>query len=209
LVLASGHPQLSQIHVQGHLIKSNTSGIVTRSRSKVAPDQFSKISLSAKLLSLLADSLLEMQEQTTIATTYNDDEWEEVEDDDDGDEDVEEQAEAMVMKPSNGLSSVFQPLSDMQHLLTDEIEDGDYQEDPCAATDPLNQIVLSAYVTDFIKQFANRDKSTFHILCQVRDNTHCITLKFFASFSIQSIYSCVFVGNLPSMLRMLNPNPKL
>jgi len=166
LVLASGHPQLSQIHVQGHLIKSNTSGIVTRSRSKVAPDQFSKITLSAKLLSLLADSLLEMQEQTTIATTYNDDEWEEVEDDDDGDEDVEEQAEAMVTKPSNGLSSVFQPLSDMQHLLTDEIEDGDYQEDPCAATDPLNQIVLSAYVTDFIKQFANRDKSTFHILCQ-------------------------------------------
>jgi hypothetical protein len=85
-----------------------------------------------------------------------------------------------------------------------KIEDGDYQEDPCAATDPLNQIVLSAYVTDFIKQFANRDKSTFHILCQVRDNTHCITLKFFASFSVQSIYSCVFVGNLPSMLRMLN-----
>jgi hypothetical protein len=103
-------------------VQSNTSGIVTRSRSKVAPDQFSKISLSAKLLSLLADSLLEMQEQTTIATTYNDDEWEEVEDDDDdGDEDVEEQAEAMVMKPSNGLSSVFQPLSDMQHLLTDEV----------------------------------------------------------------------------------------
>jgi hypothetical protein len=120
LVLASGHPQLSQIHVQGHLIKSNTSGIVTRSRSKVAPDQFSKITLSAKLLSLLADSLLEMQEQTTIATTYNDDEWEEVEDDD-GDEDVEEQAEDMVTKPSNGLSSVFQPLSDMQHLLTDEV----------------------------------------------------------------------------------------
>jgi hypothetical protein len=77
--------------------------------------------LCLQLLSLLADSLLEMQEQTTIATTYNDDEWEEVEDDDDGDDDVEEQAEAMVMKPSNGLSSVFQPLSDMQHLLTDEV----------------------------------------------------------------------------------------
>ncbi len=44
-----------------------------------------------------------------------------MEDDDDGDEDVEEQAEAMVTKPSNGLSSVFQPLSDMQHLLTDEV----------------------------------------------------------------------------------------
>jgi hypothetical protein len=51
---------------------------------------------------------------------FQDDEWEEVEDDD-GDEDVEEQAEDMVTKPSNGLSSVFQPLSDMQHLLTDEV----------------------------------------------------------------------------------------
>lgn len=51
-----------------------------------------------------------------------DDEWEEIDDnDEDGDED--EGLEVMTTKSSNGSASVFKPLADIQHLLTEEVSD--------------------------------------------------------------------------------------
>ncbi|KAG0591650.1 hypothetical protein M758_1G229200 [Ceratodon purpureus] len=168
LLLASGHPQLLQIYVQGHIIKSNAAGIVTRSRAKVTPDQWTRVPLQAKLLALLADSLVEAQEQSgASAALDNDEEWEDAdEDEDEDDEDEEGDAGAMDVKLNKEPSSVFKELSGYEHLLTEELEDGDYQEDPCAATDPLNKINLTVYVSGFIKQLWERDGVSFEQLCQ-------------------------------------------
>uniref|UniRef100_A0A7I4DD79 Importin N-terminal domain-containing protein n=1 Tax=Physcomitrium patens TaxID=3218 RepID=A0A7I4DD79_PHYPA len=166
LLLASGHPQLSQIYVQGHIIKSNASGIVTRSRAKVSPDQWTRVPLQAKLLALLADSLVEAQEQGPTSALDNDEEWEDADEDEDDDKDDDENAAAMDVKSDKGPSSVFKELSGYEHLLTDEVEEGDYEEDPCAASDPLNKINLAVYVSGFIKQLWERDGASFQQLCQ-------------------------------------------
>ncbi|BBN19279.1 importin-9 [Marchantia polymorpha subsp. ruderalis] len=159
LLLDCCHPQLARIRVQGHLL-TNSSGVVTRSRSKVAPIQYSTMLLPAKLLSLLADALLEIQEQQTATARDEDDDWDEI------DEDEDEPKATRSLPVPGSEQSVFKALDDMQHLLHDDIEDGDYQEDPVAATDPLNQINLSTHLRNFMKQFLAKDPVTSERLFQ-------------------------------------------
>ncbi|KAH7416171.1 hypothetical protein KP509_14G078800 [Ceratopteris richardii] len=173
LILGSGHPELSSIHVQGRLLQPATNGIVTRSRARTMPEQWTQVPLPVKIISILLSTVAEMQEQGVQAVNEDDD-WEEVEDgDDDDDEDGRSEDESDVHKdlgmsitgkPNGG--SVFQPLETVQHLLTDEPEAGDYKEDPCAALDPINQINLVAYLADFFKKFMADDQQYFSVLCQ-------------------------------------------
>ncbi|KAL3699542.1 hypothetical protein R1sor_017564 [Riccia sorocarpa] len=158
LLLDCGHPQLSRISVQGHLLTNGT-GIVTRSRSKVAPIQYTTMALPAKILSLLADTLLEIQDQRTPAPD-EDDEWDEI------DEDEDESKSSGVSAVPGSEKSVFKALDEMQHLYEEDIEDGDYQEDPVAASDPINQINLSVHLRDFMKQFLAKDPATSERLFQ-------------------------------------------
>ncbi|KAJ0037329.1 hypothetical protein Pint_23386 [Pistacia integerrima] len=51
LLLSTRHPELAKINVQGHLIKSDT-GIITRSKAKLAPDQWTVLPLPAKVLKI-------------------------------------------------------------------------------------------------------------------------------------------------------------
>ncbi|XP_059445703.1 uncharacterized protein LOC132177414 isoform X2 [Corylus avellana] len=62
LLLSTRHAELAKINVQGRLIQSAT-GITTRSKAKLAPDQWTMVPLPAKILALLADALIEIQEQ--------------------------------------------------------------------------------------------------------------------------------------------------
>lgn len=169
LILGSRHTELSKIHVQGHLIQPAMSGIVTRSRAKGTPEQWTMVPLPVKLLSLIINAMTEMQEQAATGIT-EDDNWEEVEDDEDDDNDGETDTSystlgATITGKLNG-RSVFQPLEDMQHLLTDEAEPGDYKEDPCAASDPINQLNLVSYLFNFLKKLAGDDQHYFSLLCQ-------------------------------------------
>eukprot|EP00250_Pteridium_aquilinum_P006987 c16793_g1_i1 orf=84-3179(-) len=169
LILGSRHPELSKIHVRGHLIQPAMSGIVTRSRAKGTSEQWTQIPLPVKVLSLIMNVIAEMQEQGAIGMNEDDD-WEEVEDEEDDDNDDGPDANQMSFcatitgKPND--RSVFQPLEDMQHLLTDEAETGDYKEDPCAASDPINQINLVSYLIDSLKKLAADDHHYFSLLCQ-------------------------------------------
>ncbi|KVH96324.1 Armadillo-like helical [Cynara cardunculus var. scolymus] len=68
LLLSSRHVEFGNINVQGYLMKfhvnfKSSAGITTRSKAKVAPDQWTLIPLPAKILAVLADVLLELQEQ--------------------------------------------------------------------------------------------------------------------------------------------------
>ncbi|KAI5081597.1 hypothetical protein GOP47_0001340 [Adiantum capillus-veneris] len=173
LILSSRHSELSKMHVQGRLIQLATSGIMTRSRAKEAPEQWTLVPLPVKLLSLMVSAMAEMQEQRA-AVGNEDDDWEEVEDGvendvDDADDEPDVGSEKTFgLKISGKLSgsSVFKPLEDMQHLLTDELETGDYKEDPCAFSDPINQINLVSYLSQVIKKLAADDPQYFSWICQ-------------------------------------------
>ena len=80
--------------------------------------------LSAHFLMVLMYQIVQNMGRFTYRHSpfVQDDEWEEI-DDNDEDEDEDERLEAMTIKSSNGSSSVFKPLSDMQHLLTEEVSD--------------------------------------------------------------------------------------
>lgn len=170
LILASRHSELSKIHVQGQLVQSTVSGIVTRSRAKAMPERWTSVPLPVKLLSLLINVLAEMQDQGA-AGMNEDDCWEEVEDEEDdgsdenGNDVSQETLGGTISAKPNG-KSVFQPLEEMKHLLTDEVEKGDYKEDPCAATDPINQLNLVSYLSEFLKKLAADDHHYFSLLCQ-------------------------------------------
>lgn len=170
LILASRHAEISNIYVQGYLIQSTVRGIVTRSQAKGAPDQWTSVPLPVKLLSLLANVLAEMQE-LRIPDINEDESWEEVneEEDEEHDENDDDEKKEETFQRSSSKSdgrSVFQPFEEMKHLLTDEVQGGDYQEDPCAATDPINQIDLVSYLTEFLKKLAADDPHYFDLLCQ-------------------------------------------
>ncbi|MCO5588833.1 hypothetical protein L7F22_042793 [Adiantum nelumboides] len=174
LILSSRHSELSKMHVQGRVLQPAASGIMTRSRAKGAPEQWTQVPLPVKLLSLLVSAIAEMQEQGAVAGNEDDD-WEEVEDGDDNE--VEDDAydgpdvgseKSFGSKITGKLieSSVFKPLEDMQHLLTDEPETGDYKDDPCAFSDPINQINLVSYLSQVFKKLAADDYQYFSWLCQ-------------------------------------------
>eukprot|EP01018_Ginkgo_biloba_P014674 Gb_41282 [translate_table: standard] len=161
LLLASRHPELVKVYVQGRLIKSTTSGIITRSRAKLAPDQWTLMPLPTKILSLLADVLIEMQEQN-MAAVDEDDEWEDVQDEED---DSHTDIMHSVNTTSNG-QLVFKDLDAMKYILNEQVQDDDCQDDPLTAGDPLNEINLAAYIVNFIKNFSESDRPLFDLLFQ-------------------------------------------
>ncbi|XP_044490398.1 importin-9 isoform X2 [Mangifera indica] len=158
LLLSSRHPELAKINVQGHLIKSDT-GIITRSKAKLAPDQWTVVPLPAKILALLADALIEIQEQ--VLGDDDEDSWEEVHEGD-----VESGKELLY---SSGATSFGRPT--YEHLeamakVYNENEDDDYEDDTLSASDPLNEINLANYLGDFFRKFSQTNRQLFDNLFQ-------------------------------------------
>ncbi|OMO72275.1 hypothetical protein COLO4_27721 [Corchorus olitorius] len=160
LLLSSRHAELTNTNVQGHLIKS-VAGITTRSKAKSAPDQWTMVPLSAKILALLADALIEIQEQVQDAEDEDSD-WEDVPDGDMeySDKDVISSAAA----PSFG-KSAYDHLEAMAKAYNENQED-DYEDDSLSIADPLNQINLVNYLADFLLKLSQSDRQLFDHLCQ-------------------------------------------
>ncbi|KAK8475732.1 hypothetical protein V6N13_023235 [Hibiscus sabdariffa] len=158
LLLSTRHPELTNINVQGHLIKS-TSGITTRSKAKSAPDQWTIMSLPAKILALLADALIEIQEQVQDAEDEGSD-WEEIHGDMDADGDLLSSAAAAPFGRSG-----YQHLEAMAKAYNENQED-DYEDNTLNVADPLNEINLANYLTDFLSKFSQSDRQLFDNLCQ-------------------------------------------
>nr|KAJ0216062.1 hypothetical protein LSAT_V11C300125630 [Lactuca sativa] len=159
LLLSTRHVEFGNINVQGHLIKSSV-GITTRSKSKISPDQWTLMPLPAKILGVLADVLLEIQEQIGEEDEQESD-WEEVEA---GDAEIEQDllystGTTSFTRPSNGY------LDAMAKAFNEDDDDGCDDELLCAA-DPLNEINLANYLTNFFREFSQGDKPLFDHLCQ-------------------------------------------
>ncbi|CAO2036232.1 unnamed protein product [Urochloa humidicola] len=162
LLISTRHPELSKVEVQGHLIKTNA-GITTRSKARLAPDQWTKIPLPTKIFSLLADTLAEIQEQIGGGS---DDDCEE-----DSDWEVEQNGDTS--KPDDIIYSASVPSNvnpSVEHLnamanVFDEDEDDSYDND-LTKNDPLNEVKLADFLTNIFTNLWENDRPLFECLCQ-------------------------------------------
>ncbi|XP_053881455.1 importin-9 isoform X3 [Malaclemys terrapin pileata] len=143
----SDDKRLQDIRVKGEEIFNMEEGIRTRSKSAKNPERWTNIPLLIKILKLIINELSNAMEANASRQTAADwsqddsnDMWEDREDEEDEDE---------------GLAG--QLLSDI--LATNKYDEDYYddeEDDPDALKDPLYQIDLQAYLTDFLCQFAQQ-----------------------------------------------------
>ncbi|XP_015154207.2 importin-9 [Gallus gallus] len=140
--------RLQDIRVKGEEIFNMDEGIRTRSKSAKNPERWTNIPLLVKILKLIINELSNAMEanasrQTTTDWSQDDsnDMWEDQEEDEDEDE---------------GLAGQF--LSDIlsTNKYDEDYYEDDEEDDPDALKDPLYQIDLQAYLTDFLCQFAQQ-----------------------------------------------------
>ncbi|XP_041010366.1 importin-9 isoform X1 [Juglans microcarpa x Juglans regia] len=160
LLLSTRHVELAKINVQHHLIKT-APGITTRSRAKFAPDQWTVVPLPAKMLALLADVLVEIQEQDLADDDEVDSDWEEVQT-----EDIETDKDLFdsLCTTSSGRPT-YGHLEAIEKVFNKD-QDDDYEDDQLRVVDPLNQINLARYLGDFFVNFCQHDRQLFEKLCQ-------------------------------------------
>eukprot|EP00850_Spirogloea_muscicola_P011509 SM000071S21133 [mRNA] locus=s71:549187:558314:- [translate_table: standard] len=165
LLLASGDPRLASVQVQGRLLESPMAGILTRSRAKLAPVQWSTAALPSKILSLLLATLLEMSEQDD--NEQDDDEWEEL---GEGNVDSVETDPAEVAVASNNeslhehTSGAYQALQNDESLQVDTLDlDAD---DVDAARDLINQIDLVEWLRELLRTLARQSSPALEALSQ-------------------------------------------
>ncbi|XP_065451174.1 importin-9 isoform X2 [Chrysemys picta bellii] len=144
----SDDKRLQDIRVKGEEIFNMDEGIRTRSKSAKNPERWTNIPLLIKILKLIINELSNAMEANASRQTAADwsqddsnDMWEDREDEEDEDE---------------GLAG--QLLSDIlaTNKYDEDYYDDDEEDDPDALKDPLYQIDLQAYLTDFLCQFAQQ-----------------------------------------------------
>ncbi|KAF7208122.1 importin-9 [Nothobranchius furzeri] len=144
--------RLQDIMVKGDEIYSAEDGIRTRSKSAKNPERWTNIPLLVKIYKLIINELSTVMEANASrgntadwsqdsSGIWDDQEEEEGEDDDDDDE---------------GLAG--QLLSDLiaSSKYDDDYYEDDDEDDPDALKDPIYQIDLQAYLTDFLTQFSQQ-----------------------------------------------------
>ncbi|CAH9119623.1 unnamed protein product [Cuscuta europaea] len=147
LLLSTRHVELEKIDVQGNLIKSSA-GITTRSKAKTAPDQWTVMPLPVKILAILADSLVEIREQASVDGDEDDD-WEEAEGGDIG----RDEAVLISAVPASNSRPNYQYLDAMAKAFNEDQDDG-YDDDLHCSGDPLYEINLVNYLTEFLQKFS-------------------------------------------------------
>ncbi|XP_048228950.1 importin-9 isoform X2 [Ricinus communis] len=159
LLLSTKHAELGKINVQGYLIKS-AAGITTRSKAKLTPDQWTVMPLPGKIVALLADALIEIQEQVQAG--------------DDDESECEEIQEGAVESDKNSMYSAagtsfgrttYDQLEAMAKAFNEDDEDGD-DNGLLHVADPLNEINLASYLAEFFGKFSHSDRELFDHLCQ-------------------------------------------
>ncbi|KAL3510909.1 hypothetical protein ACH5RR_030310 [Cinchona calisaya] len=157
LLLSTRHAELAKINVRGHLVKSNA-GIITRSRAKLAPDHWTLMPLPAKILALLADALIEIQEQI-VDDDEEDSDWEEVQTGDDG-------IDQELLYSASGASHSRPTHEYLDAMAKAFTEDEGCEDDLLSGADSLNEINLVNYLVDFLVNFSQSDRQFFDNLLQ-------------------------------------------
>ncbi|KAG9352855.1 hypothetical protein JZ751_017431 [Albula glossodonta] len=149
--LNTNDKRLQDVVVKGEEIFSPEEGIRTRSKSAKNPERWTNIPLLVKIFKLIVNelsSVVEANATRAAAAEWSQDSgdmWEEQDEEEEEDE-VEDE----------GLAG--QLLSDLiaSNKYDDDYYEDDDEEDPDALKDPIYQIDLQAYLTDFLTQFAQQ-----------------------------------------------------
>ncbi|XP_042180153.1 importin-9-like isoform X1 [Oncorhynchus tshawytscha] len=144
--LNTNDKRLQDIVVKGEELLGPDEGIRTRSKSSRNPEKWTNVPLLVKVFKLIVNELSSVVEANAIraaAADWSPDSvgmWEEEEEEEDEDE---------------GLAG--QLLSDLiaSNKYDENYYEEDDEEDPDALKDPIYQIDLQAYLTDFLTQFAH------------------------------------------------------
>ncbi|KAG0243915.1 armadillo-type protein [Mortierella sp. GBAus27b] len=148
-IFTSGDARIAAVQVQGDLIVPQSSRIVTRSRARSAPDQFTITTVPVKIVRLLATDLtnkIEEEEDQVVDVDY---------DDDDGDDDWEDDEDSRSKEQFSYLSDVLDSRGfDM---------DGEEEEeaDPDILADPIYQLNMKTYLVDFFRQCVQQNSPAF------------------------------------------------
>lgn len=142
--------RLQDIVVKGEEIYTPEEGIRTRSKSAKNPERWTNIPLLVKVFKLIINELSTVVESNTCranAADWSQDSsgmWE------------DEEEEGAEEEEDEGLAG--QLLSDIiaSNKYDDDFYEDDEEDDPDALKDPINQIDLQAYLTDFLMQFAQQ-----------------------------------------------------
>ncbi|KAK3819975.1 MAG: armadillo-type protein [Benniella sp.] len=145
----SADPRIAAVQVQGDLIVPTSSRIVTRSRSRTTPDQFTVTTVPVKIIRLLATDLtnkIEEEEDQAAEPDY---------DDEDGDDDWEDEDDGRPREQFSYLSDIMD-----SHGL--DMEGDDEEEvDPDILADPIYQLNMKTYLVDFFRQCVQQNSPAF------------------------------------------------
>ncbi|KAG0175607.1 Importin 9 [Apophysomyces sp. BC1015] len=143
-------PRLQDITVKGEIVVNPNAGIVTRSKAKRNPDQYTAIPLQAKIIKLLVSDLGnnltgDQAPQEDVESVGEDDgDWEDADDDAYGPGD-------------------FNLLSDILANIAEE--DDDEENNPELKDDPIYQTDMRAYLVDFFRNCSAHNVNHFMEIC--------------------------------------------
>ncbi|KAH9707671.1 Importin N-terminal domain-containing protein [Citrus sinensis] len=182
LLLSTRHPELAKINVQGITTRAKAKlapdqwtvlplpakvlldYVLTESEFKYPLDRLPRcniplLSWLLKILTLLTDALIEIQEQVLGDDDEEDSDWEEVQEGD-----VESDKDLIY---STGAASLGRPTYEHLEAMAKVYNEGDdYEDDILCVSDPLNEINLAKYLADFFMKFSQTDRQLFDTLCQ-------------------------------------------
>ncbi|XP_054882925.1 importin-9 [Poeciliopsis prolifica] len=142
--------RLQDIMVKGEEIYNPEDGIRTRSKSAKNPERWTNIPLLVKIFKLIINELSTVVEAN--ASRANAADWSH---DSSGMWDDQEEGEGDDDEEDEGLGQLLSDLISSNKYDDDYYED-DEEDDPDALKDPIYQIDLQAYLTDFLTQFAQQ-----------------------------------------------------
>ncbi|KAI8066912.1 armadillo-type protein [Gongronella butleri] len=144
---------LLNMSVKGDIVVNPNAGIVTRSKSKRNPDQYTQIPLSMKIIKLLVADM----GNSLAADTGAQDEADSI-----GDEDGE--WEDVVDDVAIRSRQEYQFLSDVLANMTEDADDE--ENNPDLKNDPIYQTDLRAYLLDFFRNCSVHNVNHFMEICQ-------------------------------------------
>ncbi|ORX54369.1 ARM repeat-containing protein [Hesseltinella vesiculosa] len=147
------NPDILNMSVKGDIVVNPNAGIVTRSKSKRNPDQYTAIPLSMKIIKLLVADLGNSLPNDTNAQ----DEADSIGDEDGDWEDV-------VDDVATRSRQEYQLLSDVLANITED--DDDEENNPDLKNDPIYQTDLRTYLVDFFRNCSGHNVNHFMEICQ-------------------------------------------
>ncbi|ORZ19612.1 armadillo-type protein [Absidia repens] len=151
-VFLINNPGLQSMNVRGEIVVNPNGGIVTRSKSKRNPDQYTVMPLPVKIIKLLVadmgNSLPNEHGQHDDAESLGDDdaEWDDINDE--------------------AAFSARQDFAYLSDMLANLGEDDDEENNPDLKNDPIYQIDMKGYLVDFFRNCSSHNVNHFMEICQ-------------------------------------------